>query len=55
MTEAEIAKLLTNYKRVQGKLQKQRNEIARLTQKVEALQKSNRDLLRDIKWMRGEQ
>jgi peptidoglycan hydrolase CwlO-like protein len=54
MTDAEITKLVANCKGMQGKLQKQRNEIARLNQKVEALQKANRDLLKDIKWMRGE-
>lgn len=54
MRDAEIETLLENYKRMQGKLQKQRNEIARLSQKVEALLKSNKALLADIKWMRGE-
>jgi cell division protein FtsB len=54
MPDAEIAKLLANYTRMQGKLQKQRSEIARLTQVVEALRKSNKELLTDIKWMRGE-
>lgn len=54
MTDVEVAKLLANYKGMQGKLQKQRNEIARLTQKVEALRKANKELLADVKWLRGE-
>tara|TARA_B110000908_G_scaffold59516_1_gene72244 strand:+ start:181 stop:357 length:177 start_codon:yes stop_codon:yes gene_type:complete len=40
--------------RLQEKKQKQRNEIARLTQKLAAATKENKALLADIKWMRGE-
>ena len=40
--------------KLKGKNDKQRNEIARLTMKLEAVTKDNTDLLRKIKWMRGE-
>ena len=36
------------------KIDKQRTEIARLTQKLERVTKEKTELLRDIKWMRGE-
>lgn len=39
---------------LQSKLAVQRNEIARLTQLVEKLMQQRDDLLKDIKWMRGE-
>jgi septal ring factor EnvC (AmiA/AmiB activator) len=40
--------------KLQSKIAIQRTEIARLTQKLEALTKEKSELLRDIKWMRGE-
>ena len=40
--------------KLQSKIATQRNEIARLTQKCEALQEANAKMLADIKWMRGE-
>ena len=39
---------------LKSKIQKQRNEIARLTQKLEALTKDKAELTKDIQWMRGE-
>ena len=39
---------------LKGKIAKQRTEIARLTIKLEAVTKDKTDLLRKIKWMRGE-
>ena len=41
-------------KDLQSKVAVQRNEIARLTQLVEKLMQQRNDLLKDIKWMRGE-
>lgn len=41
-------------KDMQSKLSVQRNEIARLQQLVERLMKDKAELLRDLKWMRGE-
>jgi len=38
----------------QSKIAVQRNEIARLTQKLEALTKDKAALTKDLKWMRGE-
>jgi hypothetical protein len=38
----------------QSKIATQRNEIARLTQKLEALTKDKAALTKDLKWMRGE-
>ena len=40
--------------KLQSKIAIQRSEIARLTQKLERLTKEKSELLRDIKWMRGE-
>jgi len=40
--------------KLQSKIAIQRTEIARLTQKLERLTKEKSELLRDIKWMRGE-
>jgi len=40
--------------KLQSKIAIQRTEIARLTQKLERLTKEKAELLRDIKWMRGE-
>tara|TARA_R110000851_G_scaffold29327_2_gene80851 strand:+ start:1093 stop:1245 length:153 start_codon:yes stop_codon:yes gene_type:complete len=40
--------------KMRSKLVKQRTEIARLTQRLEAATKEKSDLVRDIKWMRGE-
>ncbi len=45
--DKELAKL-------QSKLAKQRNEIARLTQALEKCAAEKAKLLSDIKWMRGE-
>ena len=39
---------------LRSKIQKQRNEIARLTQKLEAATKDKAALTKDLKWMRGE-
>ena len=39
---------------LKSKILKQRNEIARLTKKLEAVTKEKSYLLRDLKWMRGE-
>ena len=38
----------------QSKIATQRNEIARLTQKLEELTKEKAALTKDIQWMRGE-
>ena len=40
--------------KLQSKIAIQRSEIARLAQKLERLTKEKSELLRDIKWMRGE-
>ena len=40
--------------KLKGKIVKQRTEIARLTMKLEAVTKEKSELLRDLKWMRGE-
>jgi uncharacterized coiled-coil protein SlyX len=40
--------------KLNGKIVKQRTEIARLTMKLEAVTKEKAELLRDLKWMRGE-
>ncbi len=39
---------------LRSKIQKQRNEIARLTQKLEAANREKAALTKDIQWMRGE-
>jgi len=39
----------------QSKIATQRNEIARLTQKLEELTKEKAALTKDIQWMRGEE
>jgi hypothetical protein len=39
---------------LRAKILKQRNEIARLTMKLERVTKEKTDLVRDIKWIRGE-
>jgi len=41
-------------KRLQSKIDKQRDEVARLTKQVQALRRENAKLLADLKWMRGE-
>jgi len=38
----------------QSKIATQRNEIARLTQKLEELTKEKAALTKDVQWMRGE-
>jgi len=40
--------------RLRAKIAKQRNEVARLTQKLRAVTADKMALLKDIKWMRGE-
>ena len=40
--------------KMKSKLAKQRTEIARLTQRLETATNEKTDLVRDIKWMRGE-
>ena len=40
--------------KLKGKIVKQRTEIARLTMKLEAVTTEKAELLRDLKWMRGE-
>jgi hypothetical protein len=52
--EDKMAKLNANFSRLQVKNTKQRTEIARLTQKLEAVTSDKQALLADIKWMRGE-
>jgi ABC-type transporter Mla subunit MlaD len=52
--EDKLEKLNANFSRLQAKNQKQRTEIARLTQHVEALMADKQSLLADVKWMRGE-
>jgi hypothetical protein len=55
MTDAEkLAKVNATCSRLQAKNDKQRNDIARLTMKLVAVTKDKTDLLRKIKWMRGE-
>jgi len=44
----------TEVQNLQSKIAIQRNEIARLTQRLEVLTKEKAELLRDLKWMRGE-
>lgn len=39
---------------IEKKLDKQRNEIARLTQLVDKLTREKKELLSDLKWIRGE-
>ena len=39
---------------IEKKLDKQRNEIARLTQLVDKLNREKKELLSDLKWIRGE-
>jgi len=39
---------------LKSKISIQRTEIARLTQKLERLTKEKSELLKDLKWMRGE-
>ena len=41
-------------RKAQSKAATQRNEIARLTQKLEAVTEQKAKLLADVKWMRGE-
>tara|TARA_R110000803_G_scaffold50846_4_gene105432 strand:- start:1220 stop:1366 length:147 start_codon:yes stop_codon:yes gene_type:complete len=41
--------------KLQNKIVKQRTEIARLTMKLETATKEKAELLRDLKWMRGEE
>ena len=41
-------------RKLQSKIDKQREEIARLTRQVLALRKENAKLLADVRWMRGE-
>jgi len=41
--------------KLQNKIVKQRTEIARLTQKLETATREKSELLRDLKWMRGEE
>ena len=40
--------------RLRAKMAKQRTEVARLTQKLEAVTSDKMALLKDVKWMRGE-
>jgi len=44
----------TEVQKLQSKIAVQRTEIARLTQRLEVLTKEKTELLRDLKWMRGE-
>jgi len=50
----ELGRLKQQFDKLQAKANKQRNEIARLTQAVEQLQKDKASLLADLKWIRGE-
>jgi predicted nuclease with TOPRIM domain len=40
--------------RLRAKMAKQRNEISRLTQKLESVTSDKMALLNDVKWMRGD-
>ena len=40
--------------RLRAKMAKQRTEVARLTQKLEAVTSDKMALLKDVKWMRGD-
>ena len=46
----ELVRLKQQFAKLQAKANKQRNEIARLTQAVEQLQKDKASLLADLKW-----
>ena len=50
----EHQKVLQQLWALQGKASKQRNVIASLTQKVDDLVQEKRQLVADLKWMRGE-
>lgn len=50
----ELERLKKSFADLQAKSAKQRNEVARLTQKVEELMEDKRKLLSDLKWLRGE-
>ena len=52
--EEKLEKLNANFSRLQVKNNKQRSEIARLTQQLEAVMRDKKALLADIKWLRGE-
>jgi prefoldin subunit 5 len=55
MTQAEeLQRLKKSFADLQSKSAKQRNEIARLTQAVERLQKDKAKLINDLKWIKGE-
>jgi signal transduction histidine kinase len=40
---------------IQAKAAKQRNVIATMTQKIEELVREKRELVADLKWMKGEE
>ncbi len=52
--QAKRIRVEEQLRKVQSKTATQRNEIARLTQKLEAVTEQKARLLADIKWMRGE-
>lgn len=52
--EEKLEKINANFSRLQVKNNKQRSEIARLTQQLEAVMRDKKALLADIKWLRGE-
>jgi len=50
----QLDSLNRQYAALQSKAHKQRNEIARLNQFIEEIQKENQKLLAQIRWMKGE-
>lgn len=53
-TRRSLDSLNRKYAAAQSKLAVQRNEIARLTQSLEAATKHKLELLDELKWLRGE-
>lgn len=52
--QAKRIRVEEQLRKAQSKAATQRNEIARLTQKLEAVTEQKARLLADVKWMRGE-
>ena len=53
-SQRSLDSLNRRYAAAQSKLAVQRNEIARLTQSLEAVTKQKLELLDELKWLRGE-
>ena len=51
----EHDKVLQQLWSIQAKAAKQRNVIATMTQKIEELVQEKRELVADLKWMKGEE